>query len=147
MPSLRARLAAAALIAVASVLASCGGGGGTDETTATMTPQNLTAGLSAQKREAAATIEAYLEAFASGDPEKICPLTSRTEAALERCKDTLPSFTPAHPQPPYELRGIEVHGTRADASIVPRSANGKPVFFQLQRVGGEWIVVVTSLQG
>lgn len=146
MPSPRARLAAALLIVVALVLASCGGDGGTDETTAT-TPQDLTAGLSGQERQAAAAIEAYVAAFDSGDPERICPLTSRTDAALERCKDTLPEFHPPHPTPPLMVRSIEVHGSRAKATTGPRSGNGKPVYFQLQRVDGEWKVVVASLQG
>jgi hypothetical protein len=136
----------ASLIAVALAIASCGNGGG-GETGNPVTRQNLTAGLSGQERAAAATIDAYLEAFDSGDPAKICPLTSRTEAALERCIDTLPFITPAHPQPPYELRSIKIQGSKASATIVPRSGQGKPVFFQLQRVDGEWKVLTNSLQG
>ena len=142
----RAGRAVVPLIAAAAlVFSSCGGGD--DETAAPATKQDLTAGLSGQKQDAAAAIEAYLAAFASGDPGQICPLTSRTEAALERCKDALPEFHPPNKQPPYELQKITIHGPRADAKIVQKSGQGKPVFFQLQNVGGEWKVVVATLQG
>jgi hypothetical protein len=147
MPFPQARIAAAPLIA-ALALASCGGGGATDETSTTpVTQQNLTGGLSGPKEQAAATIEAYIEAFNSGDPDRICPLTSRSDAALERCKSTLPAFDPPRPAPPYKLSRIEINGRRADATIVQRSGGGKSVFFQLQRVGCEWKVVVATLQG
>jgi hypothetical protein len=145
----RLLIGTATLMAALS-LSACGGGDGTD-TSATSTtaapPQNLTQGLSGQKRQAAAAIAAYIEAFNTGDPDRICPLTSRTDAALARCKSTLPDFNPAHPQPPFELRNIEVHGARAGASIARRNGSGKPVQFQLQRVGGEWKIVVATLQG
>ena len=144
----RVGLVVALSIAPALLLASCGGGGGTDETatSAPVTQQNLTAGLSGQKVEAAKTIEAYLTAFASGDPDRICPLTSVTAAALNSCKDTLPEFHPPQRQPQYELQKLTIHGSRADAAIVPKGG-GKPVFFQLQRAGDEWKVVVATLQG
>ena len=145
----RAGFAVVPLIAAALILASCGGGGGTDETStsAPATPQNLTAGLSGQEREAAKTIEAYLAAFASGDPERICPLTSVTEAAVERCKEALPQFHPPKRQPPFKLKKITIHGSRADATLVAKSGPNKPIFFQLQRAGNEWKVVVATLQG
>ena len=145
----RAGTALVPLIAAVLLLASCGGGGATEETAtpAPATQQNLTAGLSGQEEEAAKTIEAYLAAFASGDPDRICPLTSVTEAALKSCKDTLPEFNPPQRQPQYELQKITIHGSRADATIVPKGGGGKPVFFQLQRAGGEWKVVVATLQG
>lgn len=141
---------AAAVLSAALALASCGGGDGTDETSTTpVTRQHLTGGLSGQKVQAAATIEAYIEAFNSGDPDRICPLTSRTAAALERCKSSLPAFHPSRPAPPYKLSRIEIanNGRRADAKVVPRGGGGRPVFFQLQRAGGEWKVVVATLQG
>ena len=135
------------LIGPVLLLASCGGDGGTEETAAPVTPQNLTTGLSGDKEQAAKAIEAYLAAFASGDPDRICPLTSVSEAALEDCKDALPQFHPAKKQPPFELKKITIHGTRADATLVPKSGPAKPIFFQLQRAGGEWKVVVATLQG
>ena len=135
------------LIIAALLLVSCGGDGGTDETAAPVTQQNLTTGLSGDKEQAAKTIEAYLAAFASGDPDRICPLTSVSEAALERCKDTLPEFHPPQKQPPFDLKKITIHGPRADATLVQKSGPAKPIFFQLQRVGGEWKVIVATLQG
>jgi hypothetical protein len=143
----RAGLALVPLLLVALLLVSCGDDDGTDETAAPVTQQNLAGGLSGEKEQAAKAIEAYLAAFASGDPDQICPLTSRTEAALERCKDSLPEFHPPNKQPPYELQVITIHGPRADAKIVQKSGQGKPVFFQLQNVGGEWKIVVATLQG
>jgi hypothetical protein len=144
----RAPGAALPIVVVALVLSSCGGDGESDGTATTAAPaQNLTAGLSGQEREAAATIEAYLAAFDSGDPERICPLTSLTEAALERCEETLPEFDPPRDQPPFELRKIEINGGRADATIVRKRGTDEPIFFQLQRADGEWKVVVATLQG
>ena len=147
MTNRRAGFALASLIAAALLLASCGGGGGTDETAAPVTKQDLTAGLSGQKEAAAKTIEDYLAAFASGDPDRICPLTSLTEAAVERCKDALPEFHPPKRQPQFELKEITIHGSRADATLVPQSGPNKPIFFQLRRAGDEWKVVVATLQG
>ena len=145
MTARRAGRAVVPLIAAAALaFSACGGG---DETAAPATKQDLTAGLSGQKQDAAAAIEAYLAAFASGDPDQICPLTSRTETALERCKDALPEFHPPNEQPPYELQTITIHGPRADAKIVQKNGQGKPVFFQLQDVDGGWKIVVATLQG
>ena len=144
-PRRRAGLALAPLIVAALLLASCGGGN--DETAAPVTKQDLAAGLSGQEAEAAKTIEDYLAAFASGDPDRICPITSVSAAAEERCKNSLPEFHPPKKQPQFELKKITVHGSRADATLVPKTGKQKPIFFQLQRVGGEWKVVVATLQG
>ena len=143
----RAGFALASLIAASLVLGSCGGGGGTDETSAPATKQNITAGLTGHKQEAAQAIEAYLAAFASGDPDRICPLTSLTAAAVERCKAALPPFHPRQRQPQFELKKITIHGSRADATLVPKSGPNKPIYFQLHRAGSDWKVVVATLQG
>jgi hypothetical protein len=141
----RPRTTAALLIAVAALsVASCGGGDGSCDTTAAQV--DLTSGLSGQKRAAATTVEAYVEAFEDGDADRICGLTSRTDAALERCRSTLPDFNPKGPQPVFDLGHIAVHGSRADATIVPRSGKSGSVVFKLQRVGDEWKVVVAGLQ-
>lgn len=136
-------LLAILVIPLALFVAACGGG--SDETTADAAAEvDFTSGYSGEQREVAATIEAYWEAFLAGDSERLCDLTSRSEAALERCRETLPDFTPAR-QPRFELRALKIDGATATARMVAPSGKGKPVLIQLQRVGGEWKVAVASL--
>lgn len=139
----RPRSAAALLIAVAApLLGACGGGNdGTGETTAAQV--HLSAGLSGPKLAAVTTAESYIEAFEDGDSERICGLTSLTEAALESCRSTLPDFNSAA-QPRFELRSVQVHGRAATVRVAPRSG-GSVIVFKLRKVGGEWKVLVTGL--
>jgi hypothetical protein len=141
---------AAALLTAAALGLAAFGCGGSDEGTATVgttTPASLgyTKGLSGAERDAAAAVADYNAAILNGDGARICELTSRSEKALEICKETLAStFEPKEAQPRRRLSAIEVHGRQARVTLTAPSA--RPVYFTLVNDGGQWKIVVVSNQ-
>jgi hypothetical protein len=146
------RLGAVLVAAVlAAAVAGCGGSGG--ETTSqapppTTTPQSLgyTKGYQGAKRGAVAAVAAYIAALRSGDGKTICTLTSRTDKALQVCRQTLAgTFHPQGKQPDYHVAAVNAGGSHASVTLA--AANAKPVYFTLARAGGEWKILVVSNQG
>lgn len=135
--------ALAATLLLLGLLALAGCGGDSDETTAT-TNLGFTDGLSGQERQVAAAVEEYVVAFQAGDVERICELTSRTEAAQSNCEETLPEFKPRG-LPRFELGKVVVSGRHARTRLIAQDGQGSPTLVRLVRVDGDWKILVVSL--
>jgi hypothetical protein len=137
--------------ALAAAVAGCGGGGGESTSQApppTTTAQSLgfTKGYHGAKRGAVAAVAAYVAALRSGDGKTICTLTSRTDKALQVCRQTLAgTFHPQGKRPDYRVAAVNASGSRASVTLA--AATAKPVYFTLVRTGGEWKILVVSNQG